>query len=248
MSVGQTEFTAALLDPNLATPNGLIDPAGRPAGKRFDVYRNNVISSLLDAMRTAFPVIEKLVGTEFFNAMAGVYVRDHPPQSPLLMFYGKDFPTFLQGFEPVAHLPYLADVARLELARRTSYHAADATPIDGQTLIDIPPEQLMETRFDLAPSLIILSSPYPIQSIWHFNTVDTSTPVQQRAENVVLTRPALDVTADLVPDAVSVFLTELQKGQTLGAAFETATQKNETFDLSSALGTMLGGGMITNIK
>ena len=38
----QAAFAAALLDPEAAVPGGLVDPLGRPAPKRFSVYRNNV--------------------------------------------------------------------------------------------------------------------------------------------------------------------------------------------------------------
>ena len=65
MTVGQESFTEALLTPEHPVPDGLIDPAGRPAGKRFDVYRNNVAVSLTGALETAFPVIRKLVGDVF---------------------------------------------------------------------------------------------------------------------------------------------------------------------------------------
>ena len=94
MTVSQTDFTAALLNADLATPAGMVDYQGRPAGKRFDVYRNNVVVSLIDAMETAFPAIHKLVGDEFFKAMAGIYVRAHPPTTPMMMFYGEAFPEF----------------------------------------------------------------------------------------------------------------------------------------------------------
>ena len=75
MAVTQADFTTALLDPDKPRPQGLVDPSGRPAGKRFDVYRNNVVSSLIGAMETAFPTIRRLVGDTFFGAMAGVYSR-----------------------------------------------------------------------------------------------------------------------------------------------------------------------------
>jgi hypothetical protein len=54
------------------------DPAGRPAGARFDVYRNR------EALVTGFPVVHALVGDAFFRAMAGVFLRAHPPTSPIL--------------------------------------------------------------------------------------------------------------------------------------------------------------------
>ena len=44
------QFVPALLDPEAAIPPGLVDRAGRAAGKRFDVYRNNVAVGLADAL------------------------------------------------------------------------------------------------------------------------------------------------------------------------------------------------------
>ena len=75
MSVGQTDFQAALLDADLPVPPGLSDGQGNAAGKRFAVYRNNVAVSLTEALITAFPSIYTLVGDQFFRAMAGSFLR-----------------------------------------------------------------------------------------------------------------------------------------------------------------------------
>ncbi|MCP4818153.1 MAG: DUF2063 domain-containing protein, partial [Shimia sp.] len=116
MIVSQTEFRGALLDGTRERPIGLTDEKGRAAGRRFDVYRNNVAVSLTEALAAGFPTIAKLLGEENFNAIAGLFLRQSPPASPLMMHYGAGFPEFLQTFEPLQHLGYLADVAHLELA------------------------------------------------------------------------------------------------------------------------------------
>ena len=105
MITTQSDFRAALLDPSCPAPDGVQNPDGVPATKRFDVYRNNVAVSLTDALETAFPVVNKLVGTDFFRAMAGVYLRAHPPSSPVMMFYGDEMPDFLAGFGPAQSVP-----------------------------------------------------------------------------------------------------------------------------------------------
>ena len=150
----QTQFVTALLSPTTPPPDGLTNPDGSPAQKRFDVYRNNVAVGLSDALEQAFPVVRKIVGAEFFRAMAAVYVRNFPPSSPLMMFYGAEMASFLKGFVPVKGLPYLADVARLELALRQAYHAADATPIAAEALGSLAPDQLMRTKLRFAPAVM----------------------------------------------------------------------------------------------
>jgi hypothetical protein len=243
----QDEFTNALLNPDQPTPAGLIDPDGRVAGKRFDVYRNNVVHSLIDAMSDAFPAIKKIVGEDFFDAMASVYVRAHPPQTPMMMFYGQDFPEFLHAFEPAQSLPYLPDVAALELARRTSYHAADAEPADAMVLTTLAPEALMETRFSFVPSAVLFRADHPANSIWQFNMVE---PFQITAtqEWVLLARPDMDVNAHNLDGATYAFLRAIQDDNTLAVSADAGSAINPEFDLSAAIGLMMGTQIIQQVK
>ncbi|MCP5072946.1 MAG: DUF2063 domain-containing protein [Rhodobacteraceae bacterium] len=244
MIVGQAEFTCALLNPKQATPAGLTDPKGRPAGKRFDVYRNNVVFSLLDAMETAFPVVQKLVGTDFFRAMAGIYVRKYPPKTPLLMFYGEDFPDFLAGFEPAQKLGYLPDVAGLELARRISYHAADSTTVSADVLGKVAPDAMMQARLTLAPAMQVLSSRYPIASIWEFNMIEGAAKPKPGGQIVLITRPKLDLDMQVVSPATGAFLQSLQNGRSLSDAHDAATAREPGFDLAGAIGLLLSNELI----
>ncbi|MGH6946762.1 MAG: DNA-binding domain-containing protein, partial [Kiloniellales bacterium] len=65
-----SDFAAALLDPDRATPAAVAGPNGKAAGKRYDVYRNNVTVSLIDALAATFPATLRITGAEFFRAMA----------------------------------------------------------------------------------------------------------------------------------------------------------------------------------
>ncbi len=248
MIVDQTEFTCALLDPKQATPAGLTGPDGGPAGKRFDVYRNNVVVSLLDAMETAFPAVQKLVGAKFFRAISGIFVRKHPPTSPLLMFYGDSFPEFLTSFEPVAKLGYLPDVARLELARRASYHAADSAAVLAQAFADIAPDTLMNARFKVSSAMQIFASRYPVASIWEFNMNDGAAKPEPVGETVLITRPQLDLDMVVISDSNAAFLKHIQSGQTLSVAYDTLTGRDSEFDLSAAISLMMNREIITKIS
>ena len=145
----QRDFAAALRDAARPMPEGLVGPDGEPSPKRFAVYRNNVVIGLTETLKDAFPAVHRIVGTEFFQAMARAYVVLEPPRSPILLDYGAGFPDFIGEFEPAAGLPYLADVAHIERAWTESYHAPEASPIDPAALATVPPEQLPQIKPDV---------------------------------------------------------------------------------------------------
>jgi hypothetical protein len=121
-------FAEALLARDFDCPPGLRTWNGSDPGTRFAVYRNNLVVSLVDALADTYPVVQEMVGVEFFRAMAREFVRVQPPASPVLAHYGAGFAEFIEDFPPAAGLPYLPDLARLELMRVEVYHAADDAP------------------------------------------------------------------------------------------------------------------------
>lgn len=238
MSVTQTHFHGAILDAAQSVPDGLTDGQGRPAGRRFSVYRNNVASSLTEALEKNFPTIQKLIGEENFKRVAGLFLRMHPPQNPIIQRYGAELPAFLEGFAPLGKYPYLADVARLEQARREAYHAADATPIDPAILQSLSPETLMQARFTLAPAVQLLHSRYPVHAIWAFNMEDGPKPAPG-AQSVLIARPEFDPTLTPLSPADAAAITAIAAGETLGTAHDKGVATDPDFDLSAPLTILL---------
>ena len=244
----QSEFAQAILNPDLPVPDGLQNPEGAPAGKRFSVYRNNVAVSLSEALEVTFPVIRKLVGDEFFKAMAGVFLRQHQPDSPVLMFYGTPMPAFLEGFDPVTHLGYLPDVARIELALCRSYHAADTPPLDPIALQAIAPDNLLKTHLHLAPSVHLIRSKWPAASIFHANSSDDAPQPEMRPEDVLITRPEFDPQVTTLPPGAGAFIAALIDNAPLDDALKQVTIASGDFDLTETLGLLLTAGAITKIS
>ena len=245
----EDDFAASLLDPERPVPAGVVDPEGRPAPRRFAVYRNNVVVGLIEALGAAFPAVRRIVGEPFFRALARAHALQAPPTSPLMAEHGREFPGFLRTFRRVADLPYLPDVARIERAWLDSYHAADAAPLAPEALGAVPPERLEAVRFSPHPAAHVIRSRFAAVSIVAMNRSDGPiTPLDTRVpEDALVTRPSLEVRLAALPPGGAAFLLALMGGRTLGEAAAAGAGDDPAFDLAANIGGMLGAGAFTAI-
>lgn len=243
----QAAFARALLDPELPPPGGLAAPGGE-AARRFAVYRNNVLVSLIDALAARFPVCRQLVGEAFFRAAAVHYVRAEPPRSRLLHEIGEGWPAFLERFAPAAGLPYLADLARLEAARSRAFHAADAAPLDATALAALEPARLPGVQFRLHPSVQLVPSRWPIVSLWAAHLEAEPAAVEAalarvdpaRGEDALVWRPGHEVLVRVLPAGALAFLGALAGGRSLAEAVAASPPE---LDLAQALALLAGQGV-----
>lgn len=233
MEVSQSEFRAALLDASKPVPDGLIDSTGAPAGRRYAVYRNNVTVSLIEAMKVAFPTVRSLLGEQNFDTLVPMFVRAHPPASPLMMHYGAEFPTFLETFQPLEHLGYLSDVARLDLAMRAAYHAADAAPFD-TTILQQRPEVLATQHLTVAPATIVMRSRWPLYDLYLRATQPDAPAPRATGQAILITRPEFDPQVHLLPTGAATWLNALETDP-IGPAVDAATAAAPDFNFAATL-------------
>jgi hypothetical protein len=232
----QQAFHAALWGDGCPDSIKTADPSDTAI--RFKVYRNNVRHSLTRALAAQFPVVEDLVGPDFFTAMAQVFIASTPLRSPVLLHYGETFAAFLTDFAPVKHLPYLADVARLEDARSRAYHAADADAVSAAALVgaDLP-----TLRLTLHPSVILYQSSFPAVRIWQAHQPQSGTPDFHPAPDYALVarQPDFSVIVAAVDAATYSVLAALRSGRSLGFAATLG-------DPTAALTLLLRHGLIVS--
>jgi hypothetical protein len=243
-------FATALLDPQSETPTVVTGPNEKAAVRRYNVYRNNVTVSLIDALAAVFPATQRLTGVEFFRAMARFHVRAAPPTSPLLFEYGGDFPEFIASYEWARSTPWLADVARVERAWLDAYHAADLGTLTAEALAAFPSDHLADAVFVPHPATRIVNSEFAAVSMFIANrtedpvgSIDATTP-----EDALITRPGLDVVVRRLPPGGAMFLTQLVSGQTLAAAAAAAFEASASFDLSANIAGIVEAGAFTAIQ
>jgi hypothetical protein len=214
-----------------AAIHGALMPSTR---RCFGVYRTNTSANFTEALRAVYPVIERLVGAEFFEHAARHYVRDTPSTSGDLHRFGASFPEFLAAHPACRDLVYLPDTARLEWSMHEAFHAADHVPLDLHRLASVPPDRYNALVFCLHPACRLLASSYPIHRIWQVNQTDaTETAAVDLAEggvHLLVARPVAGVEIELLRAAEFAALRALGQGSTLGEALAAAVERDTAFD------------------
>jgi len=243
------DFAPALTNPDIDTPADVIGPKGKGAVKRYNVYRNNVTVSLIDALAGIFPAVQRLTGPDFFRAMARFHLRETPPSSPLLFEYGREFPAFIERYEYAQSLPWLADVARIERAWLDAYHAADVPPLDADVLASVSPERLADLIFLPHPATRIVRSHYPALTIFaanrseeHVGLIEASEP-----EDALIARPDMEVIVRHLPPGGADFIGYLISGEPLGVAAAKAIEACPSFDIAASVAGMTEAGVFSSI-
>lgn len=239
----QTRFAEALADYDAGAATAQFDGDPERIKRRIALYRGNVLAARHKALAAAYPVTRKIVGEEFFEALARVYMQAHPSVSGDLNEFGGDLAEFLRGFEPAAELAYLPDVATLEWQVHRAHYAANHALLDLAQLMAVAPEQQAALRFTLDPACALLYSLYPIADIWtvHQDNYKGEFDVDFDAgpHYVLVHRPEWRVQVRSLGAGTYALLDTLARGASLGQALETAIGADAKFDLGPALAEAL---------
>lgn len=192
------------------TPTGLRHAGGLDVTRRFRLYANQTRVAQADALQAVYPAVCRLVGEAFFANMAALYVEAHPLRHGDLRRYGESLPDFIQAFPPLAGLPYLPHVARLEWACHEALHAGGGAAAEaGQVL-------------QLAPHVRLVQAPFPIADIWDFalreHAPDERLDLSSASDShLVIARPVDDVEIMQVPAPDWTWLSGFVVAQAAGA-------------------------------
>jgi len=208
-------------------------------GRRLDVYRNNIAVSLCEALAEIYPVVEKLVGEEFFAHTTRCYLRKWPSRSGNLHDFGRHLAKFLEGFAAAAQLTYLPEVARMEWAWHAVLHAADAGTIDLNSLAKVSESQYEHLFFQPSPALRLLRVTAPVLEIRQFVVAqehDRVVPnIDDEVRYLLVYRKGLDIKLQYFSAAAGCFLNLCLQGHSLAATMTIVIEEYPDFVLQHSL-------------
>ena len=249
----QAAFAAALTARDVATADvGMLRGPAARLRRRLGFYRGNVQASVYKALRSAYPVCERLVGESFFEGMAYAYAAAVPSTSGDLNAYGDALPDFVRGFAPAVSLPYLADVALLEWHVHRAHYAADRPPLDLRGLAALPAERFAEVVAQLHPACSLLTTRTPAARIWIAHQPgrdgDFEVDLDDGPDRALVHRPAYRVEVALLDPAPYAWLSACAQGATLDVATRAAQALDAGFVLDAHLAGWVRERVIAELR
>ena len=203
-----------------AMPAGCIRPAGKlsPA-QSMEVYCRNMQSTLARVLHDVYPVCAQLLGRTRFGGIVAGYTRLHPSENSDLNCYGVGFADFLQLYcdenvtaeSPLGCLP---ELARLEWCHHFAYYAEDDPVFDLAAFSKVRESEYERIVFGVSRSLALISSDYPLYSIWHSHQAAGK---RVRRDYLCVCRDRLRPVLRRLPPETYRLLDAIVEGGTLGA-------------------------------
>ena len=241
----------ALPEAARATPFILEDGLGAP--ERLQIHRNHIYTTLSEALAGIYPAVQAMVGEAFFQAVANRFVAEAPPSEPMLYSYGDQFAAFLAGFGPATGLPYLPDLARLEWALHSSFHAPDEDALTSEALGAVPQDALSELNLFPHSSARLLRSKWPVAALWQAARapdadIVAGVDLDAGGTDLFVLRAGGDVQFWALPAGEWIWLERCAAGEGLANAAAAATACDASFDLAAALTANLARGSFAPIR
>ncbi len=246
----QKNFARALFNPPDSLDHLALRAAiGSNVARGIAIYRNNVFSNYRRMLSSTYPVIERLVGADFFAAVSHDYIQATPSYSGDVRNYGDQFAEFLANHSHASALRYLKDVARIEWAYHRVMQSSPLEPFEIAKLSSLPHEQLSQIILELSPVCELISSPYPAFTIWQANqpnySGDENINLDSGHEYGLVLRHEFAVRPLALNAAEFTFLTHLSERQTLADALLAAQASAADFDLQHCLQRHISNGAIS---
>jgi len=221
-----------------------LDTSSISAQGLMAIYQNSAIANITSSLSLSYPVVEKLVGKDFFEQVSRQYIFNHWPTTGNMDDYGEKFPQFLADLAQAKHLTYLRDVAQLEWLFHQCSLAKDSIAFDWTLLAKVAPADALQLNFILAPSVALIKSTHVIDKIWLMNQDNASQDIELSLDddnetNIVLFRQELKTEMMTICASELAVLESFANGQPFAVAIEAAMASITAMDAEISIDLIL---------
>jgi hypothetical protein len=234
----QEHFSRVVMGADLGSVPDLFSTEAELIERRLAIYRGNVQSIWTKTLLNTFPVLQQLVGDEFFTYLALQYGRQYPSQSGDLNQFGSQFSNYLSTEAAVDGYPYFAAVAALEWQLHCAYYAENIELISLPQFLSCAGDSVQSSRLLFHPAANLFQSSYAAAQVHlaHQEQVIRMIDVPlDTACCALISRPKWRVELTLLDAASFRALQALQQGQILGDALEQAISIDSEFNVALQL-------------
>ncbi len=216
---------------------------------RVQVYRNNARAMFAGALERTFPVLKRRVGDAYFRQLGDEYRAQHPSRSGDLHWVGERFADWLRARLAGTEFAWLSDLADLEWACEESLVAEQLPSLGKNALAAISPEKVADIVLGLQPGTRLVSSAFPIWSVWQANqSEEPAGPVDPSVgpEHVVVGCGEDGLVLHSLPADQFAFVSALASGASLSVALESSGLDVER--LPGVLAWLFGEGLVASLR
>lgn len=228
---------------------------------RLNVYLNSSMKASTQALTDNFPVTCSFTQETIWKQLTKQYVLEFRPKNAFLVWYGQQFPHWLQHQLPLHQNPWLSDLANVERCWLNCLMAQNQSALTAQQLTQFIEQgaEIESLQLSLTDAAILIDLSYNVWPLWqaqgsppseHTQTQqhDITKAEQHSSKNLIWRAPDLSLHYRPLTNAEATFLDILQRGNThLGVAASAALSIDTQFDVSANFAALLQQGLLRTL-
>ena len=222
--------------PGLFVREGILENGG------FDLYLNAYRARLIAALKDNYPVLFLALGDEAFEELGTAYLTQQPSRFRSIRWFGDGLRTFLDQNPNALPHPALADLASMEWALRGAFDAAEAEVLQVADLSVVAPEDWLDMRFSLHPSVTLLDLTWRVEPIWHALSEDANAQTDEPdalAHTLLVWRQALECKWRSIGKSEALGLHALANGESFAQLCEAVAVSETTVDSTNLVASLM---------
>ncbi len=209
------------------TPSAAVIATGSArlsALQQLEVYREQFWWRHVSCLADDYPTLSALIGPDAFEQLCARYLAARPPTDFLLRDLGKNLAEHLKTEGD----RLLVDVASVEWAFVDAFDAADAPPLDPDSIAAAAEDSWPGARLSLHPSLTLLDLEFPAEELrMAQRNGEVIARIDPSPRALAIYRRDLLLYSEPLEPSARLVIVALMRGETLASACESAADAEE---------------------